>query len=853
MEDQDIVREFLLESNENLSRLDQEIVELERRPKDANLLASIFRTIHTIKGTCGFLGFTLLEGVAHEAENILSQLRSGQREISEPLISIILESIDATKSILRSIESAGSEGPDVYSDLRQRLGIAAKQQPPATLPAPQPEVASDHPPAPATSAPAAAPPGPPAPAAQDTEKGQSVSDTAIRVDVGLLDKLMNLVGELVLARNQVLQFNSQREDAALNATSQRLNLITTELQEGVMKTRMQPIGLVWNKLPRLVRDVSHSLGRHVRLEMDGADTELDKTIIEAIKDPLTHLVRNACDHGIESPEERVRQGKPSHGILHLRAYHEGGQVNIEISDNGAGMDIERVKQKAIEKGLCSAERAARMNDREALNLIFLPGFSTAKQVTNVSGRGVGMDVVKSNIERIGGAVDITTQLGAWTTVKLKIPLTLAIIPGLVVTSGNERFVIPQVSLLELIRLDANSAGKIEHVHGTPVYRRRGSLLPIAYLSDILGLQTTATDAVNIVVLQAEDRQFGLVVDSVNDTQEIVVKPLGKQLKRLPIYAGATIMGDGRVALILDVLGIGRQSGVLATQRETERAGSQRAAQAGEEQQRLLLFKTGAFARLAVPLSLVSRLEEFPQDTIEYAGDSPVIQYRGGILPLIPLDSVLAPGMSDSSLTNDPVQVVVFQDGDRSVGVAVDRIVDIIEDSVTIRKQSHSHGLLGAAVIGRQVTDFVDLKTVFTAAFGDWFHTTSPRHRGSLLLAEASSFVRGLLRVELEMAGYHVAEAADTAQVLQALDRGSIDLVLAATNLPDASQLLDAVRRRPGGGNVPVVALTTNTDAALEGFDDCQSKFDRASMLRSIERLAAAVDSAAPHELALESR
>ena len=530
MEDQDIVREFLLESNENLGRLDQEIVELEQRPKDADLLASIFRTIHTIKGTCGFLGFTLLEGIAHEAENILSQMRSGQREVTEKLISIILESIDATKAILRSIEESGAEGPDHYQDLRHRLGITARGEDVATTP-PAASTPVEPEAAPVAPAPSVAPAAPAA-QAPEGEKALAVSDTAIRVDVGLLDKLMNLVGELVLARNQVLQFNSQREDVALNATSQRLNLITTELQEGVMKTRMQPIGLVWNKLPRLVRDVSHSLGKQVSLEMDGADTELDKTIIEAIKDPLTHLVRNACDHGIERPEERVAKGKPAQGSLHLRAYHEGGQVNIEISDNGSGMDVERLKQKAVDKGLCSVERAARMSDREALNLIFLPGFSTAKQVTNVSGRGVGMDVVKSNIEKIGGAVDIATQLGEWTTVKLKIPLTLAIIPGLVVTSGEERFVIPQVSLLELIRLDASSPAKIEHVHGTPVYRRRGSLLPIAYLSKILGLQPSQSETVNIVVLQAEDRQFGLVVDSVNDTQEIVVKPLGKQLKGL---------------------------------------------------------------------------------------------------------------------------------------------------------------------------------------------------------------------------------------------------------------------------------------------------------------------------------
>ena len=390
-------------------------------------------------------------------------------------------------------------------------------------------------------------------------KSSAVADANIRVGVGLLDKLMDLVGELVLTRNQILQFNTEREDAALNATSQRLNLITSELQEGVMKTRMQPIGMVWNKLPRVVRDMAVSLGKQIRLEMDGADTELDRTIIEAIKDPLVHLVRNSCDHGIEPPEIRVQAGKPAQGRLSLRAYHEGGQVNIEIGDDGAGIDVARVKQKAIEKGLLRSEQVEKLSDREVLNLIFLPGFSTAQIVTNVSGRGVGMDVVKSNIEKIGGVVDVFSRPGEGTTVKLKIPLTLAIIPGLVITSGGERFVIPQVSLLELVRLEGDSSEKrIEHVHGTPVYRRRGSLLPVAYLNEVLGLKSAErAEAVSMVVLQAEDRQFGLVVDGINDTQEIVVKPLGKQLKGITVYAGATIMGDGRVALILDVLGIGQ--------------------------------------------------------------------------------------------------------------------------------------------------------------------------------------------------------------------------------------------------------------------------------------------------------
>ena len=416
----------------------------------------------------------------------------------------------------------------------------------------------------------------PAPAAEQAEaRGSAVSDSTIRVDVGLLDKLMNLVGELVLARNQVLQFTSQSADSAFLATSQRLNLITTELQGSVMKTRMQPIGNVWSKLPRVVRDLAAACGKEVRLEMEGKETELDKTIIEAIKDPLTHIVRNSVDHGIERPETRVERRKPAEGCLKMRAYHEGGQVIIEITDDGGGIDCERVKQKALQRALITPEQAARMSDHEALYLIFLPGFSTAEKVTNVSGRGVGMDVVKTNIERIGGTVDLQSQPGKGTTLKIKIPLTLAIIPALIVTSGGDRFAIPQVSLLELVRLEVEQASQqIEFIHGAPVYRLRGQLLPFAYLNRELRLNDADDDglkpsveATTIVVLQADGHPFGLVVDEINDTEEIVVKPLGKQLKGVASFAGATIMGDGRVALILDVLGLAQRAGVVAEVRD----------------------------------------------------------------------------------------------------------------------------------------------------------------------------------------------------------------------------------------------------------------------------------------------
>jgi two-component system, chemotaxis family, sensor kinase CheA len=851
MDDQDVIREFLIESNENLARLDQEMVQLEKRPQDPQLLASIFRTIHTIKGTCGFLGFATLGAVTHLAENILSQLRDGKRPLTPELVTLILEAVDAVKTVLVAIETTGAEGPEAYEPLRKRLEAACSLT--------------------STQTANAAPTAEPAATLSETDekadapKGPSIADSTIRVDVVLLDKLMNLVGELVLARNQVLQFTAHQEDSTLNATSQRLNLITTELQEGVMKTRMQPIGVVWNKLPRVVRDMATSFGKQIHLEMEGADTELDKTIIEAIKDPLTHIVRNCCDHGIERPEVRVRNGKPAQGKLTLRAFHEGGQVNIEIADDGAGIDVQIVKTKAVQKGLIRIEQAERMSDREALALIFLPGFSTAAVVTSVSGRGVGMDVVKTNIEKIGGVVELVSRPGEGTTLKLKIPLTLAIIPGLVVTLNErrstprrlegigERYVIPQVSLLELIRLEGDSGKRqIERIDNTPFYRRRGSLLPLVYLADVLHLGSTSeSNVVNIVVLQAEERQFGLVVDGISDTQEIVVKPLGKQLKGLKCYAGATIMGDGRVALILDVSGVAQLSGVVRESRDKSTAEVQRQDRSGSERQTFLLFRAGSFARLAVPLSLVARLEEIALAKIEHAGGKSVVQYRGRILPLASLAPILNPGEADTAGLQDPAQVVVFNYGERSIGILVDQILDIVEDHVTVRQAAARRGLLGSAVVGKKMTDLLDLHSVIEAADEGWFGNEDAQraNNATVMIAEASPFVRGLVRNSLEMAGYQVVEAADTQEALRELDHRKIDVVMAGLDLPsdNGHSLVEEMRRSPDLAHVPALALIDNAEQARtqsahpDGFADYQLKFDREAMLESLARLASALE------------
>jgi two-component system chemotaxis sensor kinase CheA len=871
LEDQETIREFLVESHENLSRLDQDLVELEKHPQDADLLGSIFRTIHTIKGACGFLAFSTLEGISHQAENLLSQLRDGKRELNPELVSLILETVDATRKVLASIETSGKEGALTFEDLTERLRVAAELKIEPVKQSASRQTGQDvstgfkaEPPAKQNS-PVVSEDAQPANVAaedrrkvegarkddgrkeEDTDRHSAAVDSNIRVGVGLLDKLMDLVGELVLTRNQILQFNTEREDPALNATSQRLNLITTELQEGVMKTRMQPIGVVWNKLPRVVRDMGLALGKQIQLNMDGAETELDRTIIEAIKDPLMHLVRNSCDHGIESPEARILAGKSPQGILTLRAYHEGGQVNIEVGDDGAGIDVARVKQKAIENGILRIEQAEKLGDREALSLIFEPGFSTAKTVTNISGRGVGMDVVKSHIEKIGGVVDVLSRPGEGATVKIRIPLTLAIIPGLVITSGGERFVIPQVSLLELIRLEGDSTGKhIEYVHGTPVYRRRGSLLPLAYLNQVLGLKSAdQAEAVSMVVLQAEDRQFGLVVDGINDTQEIVVKPLGKQLKGVNLYAGATIMGDGRVALILDVLGLGQRSGVFGELREQAHTVETQKTQLEIEQQRLLLFRAGSFERLAVPLSLVARLEEFPLSAIEHAGGGQVVQYRNRILPLVSLQAVLEPGAPNQGEFADPVQVVVFNDGDRSVGMVVDEILDVAEEAVTVRQKSGRRGLLGSAVVSNRVTDFLDLNEVIHASAGNWLQGAEENaSQKRILVADGSTFSRGTIRSSLDMAGYVVSEASNLDEAIRRLEEQPADVVVAALDLlpGGASALLAAMRHRPEWERIPVLALVDSAKqiqgsaARTAGFQDCQAKFDGVMMLESVARL-----------------
>jgi two-component system chemotaxis sensor kinase CheA len=753
----EIVGEFLMESHENLDQIDRDLVHLEQEPDSRDLISRIFRAIHTIKGTSGFLAFSRLEKLTHAGESLLSRLRDGVQPVTPQTITTLLSTIDGVRTLLAAIELNGNEGEvdvDVaIAAVHAQMNADPPAAPAVKAPAETPEPLAEVRPAPeavegqrrplgemlvqsGAAKPAdvgsalqqqlegderklgtilleegKAQPAAVTEALQAQAPKRSVADSAIRVDVDLLDGLLNLVGELVLARNQLVRGVMETGDSVLVRSAQRLGMITSELQEGIMKTRMQPIDHIWSKLPRVVRDLSNSLGKQVQLVMQGKETELDRSLLEAVKDPLTHLVRNAVDHGIQEPEKRIAAGKPAEGTLTLRAYHEGGHVAVEVADDGAGLDIERISQKAVENGIIRADQIATMDKRDIMALVFQPGFSTAAKVTNVSGRGVGMDVVKTNIERIGGTVSVDSTAGEGTVWRLNIPLTLAIIQALTVDCGDQRYVVPQVAVLELVFIDGQST-KIEYASGAPVYRLRGKLLPLVRLDRALGLDVGGDQGVYIMVLQADGRRFGLVVDRVLNTEEVVVKALNSRFKDIGMYAGATILGDGKVGLILDVSSLARRSHLTADSERANVAGTSRGVAAGGTGERLLVTAVGE-RRVAIPLDAVTRLEEFPRDRIEHAGSREVVQYRGQILPLVRLSHLL--GAYSEEEEGDTVSVVVYSEGGRSVALVVDRIVDIAENSTTARRDAEEDGLIGTAVIQQRVTELLDVRRAILAA------------------------------------------------------------------------------------------------------------------------------------------
>jgi two-component system, chemotaxis family, sensor kinase CheA len=757
----EIVHEFLVESYENLDQLDQDLVALESDPTSRVLLSSIFRTVHTIKGTSGFLGFGNLERVSHVGESLLSELRDGERIMDPTTADVLLALVDTLREILARVEAGAGDDVDVDPMVERIVAVqngnvpadpATPEATPVDEPAPapvaagadgaHPEVAGDvvepAPEAPSTTGtdlaadtprepapenvvpvpvavPAAAPVAPTHPAKVEEAElpGRNAADGSIRVDVDLLDSLVRQVGELVLVRNQFDRIAGSGEDQETKRSAQRLSLIASELQEGVMKTRMQPIEHVWSKMPRIVRDLAKMLGREVRVEMTGGDTELDRSLLEAVKDPLTHLVRNAVDHGIEDPEQRHAVGKDRQGLVSLRAYHSNGQVVVEITDDGAGIDSEKVGGSAVSKGLRSPSEVAAMTPAELLDLLFLPGFSTAAKVTNVSGRGVGMDVVRTNIEAIGGSVDVESTVGKGTTWRMRIPLTLAIMPALTVTCSGSVYAIPQVSLLELVALGGQNA-RIEHVGTAPVFRLRGTLLPLVSLAEVLGLDQETPGQV-IAVVEADDQRFGVIVDRVINMEEIVVKGLASRLKQIGMYSGATVLGDGGVALILDLPAIARR--VLASEvAELAKVRRQSSSQAAATAQQVLVIAAGD-RRVAIPLSAVTRLERIRTDRIEQVGSREVLQYRGQLVPLVRLDRVLG---ASAITTGDELDVVVYTRGTRSIAMAVSEILDIVEDDASLHSDIDDHGLVGSTVLDERVTELLDVRSAVRAADAGFF-------------------------------------------------------------------------------------------------------------------------------------
>ncbi len=868
----DLLRDFLTETAESIAKLDVELVKLEQNPNDPELLSDIFRLVHTIKGTCGFLGLPRLEHVAHAGENVLGKFRDGALPVTPHIVSVILRSIDTIKGLLSVLEETEAEPPGNDDELIAALNAIAEGEEPsaeiketkieevAMAPEPTPPQEPDFTPVKAEEMGKVEEAPVIAEAAQGNKKQEvtaheeqgvakesAVASQSIRVSVDQLENLMVIASELVLTRNQLMQILRGQKDSAFAAPLQRLNHVTSELQEGVMKTRMQPIGNAWSKFPRIVRDLAHELGKKIDLQMVGAETELDRQVLELIKDPLTHMVRNSADHGIEIPADRQMAGKPETGTILLNAYHEGGHILIEISDDGRGLSINKIKTKAVQNGLATEAEINSMTDQQVMQFIFRPGFSTAAKVTSVSGRGVGMDVVKTNIEKIGGTVDLQSTEGKGSRFLIKIPLTLAIVSALIVECAGERFAIPQICVVELVHASSQSEHRIEHINNTPVLRLRNHLLPLVSLRKTLklGEESNSSDTAFIVVIQVGSSSFGCIVDRVFDTEEIVVKPVSPILRNIHMFSGNTILGDGTVIMILDPNGLASQVGEIHSSAATvSKQATQISHAHSEGKQSLLLFRAGGEAPKAVPLSLVARLEEIERKSIEYSDGKPVVQYRGKLMPLIPIESGFQLGKEGMQ------PILVFSDRDKSMGLMVDEIVDIVEDRMDVNLSASRPGFLGSAIIVGKATDIVDTGHYLAQAFHDWFGAQDESaldeeklHR--VLLVDDSPFFRNLLTPLLKVAGYTVKTAENASEALKMEENGEIfDVIVSDIEMPGMNGFDFASKVRREGGKwseTPFIALSSHaTPRDMErgrqaGFTDYVAKFNREALLDTLQQ------------------
>jgi two-component system chemotaxis sensor kinase CheA len=782
-----------------------------------------------------------LEALAHAAEGLMAQFRDGLPVTTEA-VTIVLSTIDRIKSILDAIETSDNEPPgddlDLIGALNRASGAQRSVSPSPSDVTPERLSTTVHGETPSAPPAEKSPREKPAVERSDDERNDRLANHSIRVHVETLDHLMNTVSELVLTRNQLLEIVRRNEDSDFKVPLQRLSNVTAELQEGVMKTRMQPIGNAWQKLPRIVRDVAADLGKEIELEVHGAETELDRQVLELVKDPFTHLVRNCADHGIEMPAERRAAGKPPKGTIRLSACHQGGHIIIDIGDDGRGLDLARIRAKALEQGLAGESDIAAKSDVEIANLIFTPGFSTASHVTSISGRGVGMDVVRANIEQIGGTVDLKSTPGVGTTFTIKIPLTLAIASALIVEAGAERFAIPQLSVLELVRVTNGGEHRIEHIKDTPVLRLRNKLLPLVGLKTMLQLDQGDEDKGFVVVTQVGSQIFGIVVDGVFHTEEIVIKPLSSKLRHLTVFSGTTILGDGAVIMILDPNGMAQALGRLAPQAEAI-AAEVADAVAEDDLTPLLVFRAGSQQPKAVLLSLVARLEEIDCRRIESSEGQYLVQYRDQLMPLVRIDQ--------GRLKQDgAVPVLVFSDSGRRMGLIVDEIIDIVEQRLDIEVASEHPGLVGYAVVKGSATEIVDIAHFLPQAYADWF-----RRRGSrplpaarrIMLVDDSAFFRDMLAPLIKAAGYQVTSIGSAHEALSAIRAGArVDVLITDIEMPgmDGFELAAALRDDPATQGLPVIALSAMVSAdAIErgrrvGFHDFVAKFDRAGLIAAIK-------------------
>ncbi|MGJ3259190.1 MAG: hybrid sensor histidine kinase/response regulator [Rhodospirillales bacterium] len=912
----DLLQEFIAEATENLAVIDQELVRLEQQPNDTQILGNIFRLVHTVKGTCGFLGLSRLEKVAHSGENVLGKFRDGELEVTPDAVTTILECIDRIREILSAIEETGSEpegddtaliqsldrfleggdvapaadapkqddstkgddagtadddgvvlnefGAPIAAELLAELEAAGvemeadsaepetagkDEQAPSSLPESSSADDVAIPPAVNESAEEdkGGVPQKAEPAAAQKREPASVT-SSLRINVDVLENLMTLVSELVLARNQLLQMVRGYDDHEFAVPLQLLSHITSDLQEGVMQTRMQPIGNAWSKLPRIVRDLSVASGKKIDLVMEGAETELDRQILDLIKDPLTHMVRNSADHGLETPEERQTAGKPEGGTIRLNAFHEGGHIIVEISDDGRGLNTDRIREKIVEKEILSDSAAASLTEQQVQQYIFHPGFSTAEKVTNVSGRGVGMDVVRTNIEQINGSIDLRSTKGEGTTVTIKIPLTLAIISALLVKCATERFAIPQFSVLELVRTAPNSEHQIEYINKNAVLHLRNQLLPLIRLDELLGLadggKDRETEDAFVVVTKTGNSTFGIVVDQVFDTEEIVVKPTSPVLRGIRQFSGNTILGDGSVIMILDPNGIAAEVGEIEAKLATK-AESDKNTSIDDKKVPLLLFKGEGDEPMAVPLVLVARLEDIAHGDVEYSGGYNLVQYRDTLMPLVTMND------SGKLPERDSHPVLVFADRGRQFGLVVNEVVDIVEDKIDIEMPSNRDGTLGSAVINGHAMNVLDSEYFIHKAFGDNHNRRSNVYdanfsgRPKTLLVDDSNFFRSLISPLLSVEGWEVTSVSSAKDALALRDAGEhFELIISDIDMPDIDgfDFASSVRNDDRWGATPLIALSSHSGqqqiqrAHTVGFTDYVAKNDREGLLRSIRSI-----------------